>query len=201
MRNKVTITLFALFIIVVSSSLLAQTSVSVNTNDTIIKHYFNNFNDMHIGYYGTTQNCEAYNVYAFKYRWNWFLIINSGGNLSLMHINPPIKEKKINYLSKHFAEGISRSYAIEYTKLKKRKRDVVDMNIYGYYKFNRYGRKVIKGLVFLEYPFYTKGLIKWKIDEEKAKKKAEKKAAKELKPMEIESIKPEINENVPIKKN
>ncbi len=191
-----------------SNSIQAQKDTSLaqfQGQEQILVQYFNNFKDMHIGYYGTTQDCVPYDVYAFKFRWYWFLFVKKEGKLSLMHVRPPIKEKKIHYPSITLAEGIARCHELGYTKLVKRKRNVFDMKIYGFYKFNRFGRKVIKGQLLLEYPFYNKGFFSWQIDKEKAKKQAKKKAAKEatkkVNPEDIKSIKPEIDSDVPIKKN
>jgi len=203
MRKFSSITLTAIIYIALSINSLAQNNtspLSVNPTNPIDTNYFNNFNGMHIGYYGSTQNCEAYDIYAFKYKRNWFLIVSSGSNISFMHVNPPLIDKSINYPSKFFTEGIAKSHALGYTRLVKKKRNVVDMDIYGYYKFNRYGRKVIKGLLFLDYPFYTKGFFIWKIDEEKLKAMAAGKLEKELEPLKIETIKTELNENIPIEK-
>jgi hypothetical protein len=161
---------------------------------------------MHISHYGTTQNCEAYDVYAFKFRRFWFLFVKQGEQLSIMHIKPPIKETQIYYPSKEFAKGIAQCYALNYTKLVKRKRRVVDMDIYGFYKFNRFGRKVMKGLLLLEYPFYNKGFFKWKLDKKELKKKMENKSAtsaekakQKAKPEKIETIKNKVKKQVPVK--
>ncbi len=201
MKNLITFTLTVIICIAISFSALAQkdsTSTSVNVQDSAIISYLNNLTNLHIGYYGTTQNCEAYDVYAFKFRKNWFLIVSAKGNLSFMHINPPVEGMKISYPSKYFIEGIARSYALGYTKLLTKKRNVVDMDIYGYYKFKKHGRKVMKGILLLEYPFFKEGFLWWKIDEEKAMEIVEEKAAEEVKPLQLETIKPEINENIPI---
>jgi hypothetical protein len=201
MKNLITFTLIAILCIAISFNTLAQKdslSKSVNVQDSPIVSYLNNLTNLHIGYYGTTQNCEAYDVYAFKYHKNWFLIVSSKGNLSFMHINPPVEGKKISYPSKYFIEGIARSYSLGYTKLKTKKRNVVDMDIYGYYKFNKHGRKVMRGILLLEYPFFKEGFLWWKVDEEEAMKIIEEKAAEEVKPLQLETIKPEINQNIPI---
>jgi hypothetical protein len=80
---------------------------------------------------------------------------------------------------------------------KKRRKKVIDMHIYGFYKLNRFGRRSLKNLLLLEYPYYNKGFFKWQLNEEKARKKAEKKAAKEIakqaKIDAVESIKPTIS--------
>lgn len=197
---------FAILIVIISSAissnLLAQEESSKinNAKDSTLKSYLNNFNQMHIGYYGSTQNCEAYEVYAFKYKRQWFLFVNTGENLSVLMINPPIKDKKIDYPSKYFVEGIAHSYALGYTRLVKKRRNVIDMNIYGYYKFNKFGKKVTKGLLFLEYPNHTKGSLQLKIEEKKAKKIEEEKAKLNIESSQLESIKTEINEIVPVEK-
>lgn len=203
MRKIIHPTLLVLFLLTLSINLKAQDSLSttkINYKDSTLLGYLNNFNDMHISYYGSTQFCEAYNVYAFKYRKNWFLIVDAANKISVMHVNPPIKNKSIYYPSLYFIEGISKSHFIGYTKLVKKKKHVIDMDIYGFYKFNKYGRKVIKGLLYLEYPFYNKGILNWKLDEEKAEELVKNKIKEEIKPIEIETIKTEINENIPIEK-
>jgi len=201
MKNLITFTLTAIICISISFSAFAQedsTLTNDNAQESAIISYLNNLTNLHIGYYGSTQNCEAYDVYAFKYHKNWFLIVSAKGNLSFMHINPPVEGKKISYPSKYFIEGIAKSYALGYTKLKTKKRNVVDMDIYGYYKFKKHGRKVMKGILLLEYPFFKEGFLWWKVNEEEAMKIVEEKAAEEIKPLQLETIKPEINENIPI---
>lgn len=163
--------------------------------DTTILNYLENFNDMHVGYYGTTQSCEPYDVYAFKYRYHWFLFVKKDNKLSFMQIKPPIKNKEIDYPSRHFVEGLSRCYSLGYTRFVKRKRKVLDMDIYGYYKFNRYGRRVIRGLLLLEYPFYNKGIFSSKLEAEEIKVEAKEATEKELpekpeaKPNKLEILK------------
>lgn len=166
-----------------------NTSTIFYEKDTIILKHLENFKDMHVGYYGTTQRCEPYNVYAFKYRYHWFLFIKKDNKLSFMQIKPPIKDKEIYYPSRHFVEGLSRCYSLGYTKFVKRKRNVLDMDVYGYYKFNRYGRRVMRGLLLLEYPFYTKGFFSRKLKAEEVKKEA-KEAVKQKLPK-----KPEVKPN------
>ncbi len=143
-------------------------------SDSVILKNLKNFKNMHVGYYGTTQRCEPYDVYAFKYRYHWFLFVKKDNNLSFMQIKPPIKDKEIEYPSRHFAEGLSRCFSLGYTKFVKRKRKVFDMDIYGYYKFNRYGRRVMRGLLLLEYPFYNKGIFSSKLAADELKEEAKK---------------------------
>ncbi|PLX24276.1 MAG: hypothetical protein C0599_02635 [Salinivirgaceae bacterium] len=166
-----------------------------------IKQLLGDLKNYHIGHYGTTQNCVAYDVYALKYKWYWFLFIKQEENISLMMVRPPLKDKNIDYPSLFFSEGVARAYFHKYIKFKKRRKKVIDMHIYGFYKLNRFGRRAIKNLLLLEYPYYNRGFLKWQLNEEKAKKKAEKKAAKEAakqaKIDAVESIKPTISK-VPI---
>ena len=175
-----------------------DTTKTRQTNQEIgvVKKYFNNFKDTHISHYGTTQQCEAYDVYAFKFRRFWFLFIKQGDKLSLMHIKPPIKNTQIHYPSKALAKGIAQCYSLQYTKLVKRKQKVLDMDIYGFYKFNRFGKKVIKGMLLLEYPFYNKGFFKWQLDkkelEQNMKEKSTEEVKKKAKSKKIEAIKSKV---------
>jgi len=161
-------------------------------NDTITLAYLNNFQDVHVGYYGSTQHCEPYEVYAFKYRFHWFLFVKKKQEVSIMLINPPIKKKEIAYPTRYLAEGLAHSYAHNFVKLKKRKRDVLDIEIYGFYKFKRKGRKAMRGLMQLEYPFYRTGLFRRKISAKKIEKILKKEAeqiTEEVKPIKSEIVK------------
>lgn len=197
--------MFLLVAIVYMNSAKSQedeSSVLFDKGDTTIMQYLKNFEDMHVGYYGSTQNCEPYEVYALKYKYHWFLFVKKEDNVSLMQIKPPVKDKEIDYPSRFFAEGLARCYALNYTRFVKKKKDVFDMDIYGYYKFTRYGRKVMKGLLLLEYPFYKKGFLSWKLDEEKAQKMVEEELAKQTKSIKekVKPVKSEILDKLPIKK-
>lgn len=168
-------------------------------NDSITLSYLNEFKDAHIGYYGTTQRCEPYDVYAFKYRFHWFLFVKKESEVSILLISPPIKDKEIAYPSRFLAEGVAHCYAHKFVKLKKRKRNVMDIKVYGFYKFNRDGRKVMRGLMQLEYPFYGTGLFRRKISTkkiDKIKEKEEKKVTEEIKPITSEILK-EIPKEIP----
>lgn len=114
---------------------------------------FENLTDLHIGYYGTTQNCKSFNIYAFKYKRTWFFVANQNMNLTFLVARPPRTEGKVvlpgsNYL----LEGLSKANAHSYTNLKKRRRVIKDIEIYGFYKFHKPGKKAVKGLLLLEYP-------------------------------------------------
>lgn len=193
----------ALYVFIITPLTAQEDSLNVNLDDRkeSIKELMGHFKDLHIGHYGTTQNCVAYDVYALKYRWYWFLFIKQEDEVSMMMVRPPVKDKNIDYPSLFFAEGVARTYFHNYTKFKRRRKKVIDMYIYGFYKLNRFGRRSIKNLLLLEYPYYNKGFLKWQLNEEKAKKKAKKEALKEAakraKIKEVESIKPAINK-VPI---
>ncbi len=204
MKFKTKIFLFlpvAIFFISTAKSQEDQ-SVIFDKNDTTILQYLKNFDKMHVGYYGSTQNCEPYEVYALKYKYHWFLFVKKDDNVSLMQIKPPVKNKEIDYPSRFFAEGLARCYALNYTRFVKKKRDVFDMDIYGYYKFTRNGRKVMKGLLLLEYPYYKQGLFSWKLDEEEAKKMVEEELAKQTESIKekVKPVKSEILDKLPVKK-
>jgi hypothetical protein len=62
-----------------------------------IKQLLGDLKNYHIGHYGTTQNCVAYDVYALKYQWYWLLFIKQEDNISLMMVRPPLKGKNIDY--------------------------------------------------------------------------------------------------------
>jgi hypothetical protein len=150
---------------------------------------FNNFSTLHIGYYGTTQNCKPFNIYCFKYRHTWFLIANQNMNISFFTLYPPRTESNdIVSGSPYLLQGLGKAYTNNYTKIKKRRRVVKDLEIYGFYKFNRPGRKSIKGLLYLEFPETDPGPpwpFKWIAD------KAQKKAAEKIKG--AKGVIPEIN--------
>jgi hypothetical protein len=150
---------------------------------------FNNFSDLHISYYGTTQNCKAFNIYCFKYRRTWFLIANQEMKITFFTLRPPrIESTNIVSGSSFLLDGLGKAYANQYTKLKRRRKVVKDLEIYGFYKFNRPGRKSVKGLLFLEYPEIDPGPpwpFKW------AAGKAEEKAAEKVD--QAKGIIPEIN--------
>jgi hypothetical protein len=200
MKNKLKLLSALALYLSIAFNLSAQedsVKVELSNRKESIRNLMGNFKNLHIGHYGTTQNCVAYDVYALKYRWYWFLFIKQDEEISMMIVRPPLKDKNIDYPTLFFAEGVAKSYFYNYTKFKKRRRKVIDMHIYGFYKLNRFGKRAIRNLLLLEYPYYNKGFLKWQINEEKAEKKAEKKALKEAaktaKIKEVESIKPVIN--------
>ena len=139
---------------------------------------FKNFSNLHISYYGTTQNCKPFNIYCFKYKRTWFLIANQEMNITFFTLRPPrVESANIVTGSNFLLQGLGKTYANQYTFLKKRRKVVKDLEIYGFYKFNRPGRKSVKGLLYLEYPELEPGPpwpFKWiagkaeeKIDEAK----------------------------------
>jgi len=196
--------LFTLIIFVFINNIYSQeeTDSIPETPTDQIATFFNHFQDLHVSYYGNTQNCVSYNVYAYKYRKFWFLIIKRDEQISIMIANPPLKNKEIDTPDQYLLEGIARSEFHKYTKLKKRKKSVLDMQLYGYYKFNRFGRKVAKGLLLLQYPYYYKGFLSNRLDPEKAAEEAAKAAEKAAKDgfklfgkkKKIEAAQPAIDE-------
>jgi hypothetical protein len=154
---------------------------------------FNSFSDLHISYYGTTQNCKPFNIYCFKYRRTWFLIANQDMKITFFTLRPPrVESTNIVSGSNFLLHGLGKAYANQYTKLKRRRKVVKDLEIYGFYKFNRPGRKSVKGLLFLEYPEVETGPpwpFKWMAG------KAEEKAAEKVD--QAKGIIPEINTEIP----
>ena len=151
--------------IVYISTLSAQNVDSLTTDptDTVQPKFlginpeslanFNDLADLHISYYGTTQNCKPFNIYSFKYKKSWFFIANQDNILTFFVVNPPrLENQKIVSGSDFLLSGLGRGYKHSYMKLKRRRRVVKDLEIYGFYKFTRTGKKSIKGLLLLEYP-------------------------------------------------
>jgi len=205
MKLTLKITLFALINLMLLDLQAQEDSLMLNDSvePKALESKFEGLTKMHVSYYGSTQNCEPYTVSAIKYKRNWFLIINTNDRMSFIHINAPFSDGKIIYPSQLFIESIAKSHVLCYTKLKKKKATVNDMDIYGYYKFNKFGRKVIKGLLYLEYPYYKKGFLFWKFDREKAQEFIEEKYSEMPGFEQLETIKTEINEinnSVPIEK-
>lgn len=174
MKIKVLIFFFAASIATAFSQEKASTPPTNCDSAFEISALFNNFKDMHKAYFGTTQDCKPYYIYAFKYKKTWFLIVQQTKGGSMLIVRPPrSEENKIDDASKFSITAISKAYINNYTKLKKRKRDVLDMSFYGIYKFNRPGRKAIKGLLLFEYP---------QIEEEASKPEVPGKPEKPAKP-------------------
>lgn len=141
----------------VVDSLIIDTTVTETPKftgiDSKVIAELNEFKEMHISYYGTTQNCKPFNIYSFKYRWTWFFIANQDNNVTFFVVKPPrLKTKEITPGSEFLLTGIGKSHNLSYTKLKKRRKIVKDLEVYGFYKFHKPGRKAIKGLLLLEYP-------------------------------------------------
>ena len=168
MKKFIFILLFAVTFYEISEAQTDSSKVSIDTAS--IAKYFGDFSLLHIGYYGTAQNCIPYNIYAFKFRSKWFFYIVENKRISLMLVNPPI-DKKIDYPSNYLAIGLAHCFPLNYTKFKKRKRSVMDISIYGFYKFNKFGKKVMKGLILLDYPKVKKPSIVKKVVDKTLKKK------------------------------
>ena len=165
--------LVSLFAMSYAQNDTSKTNIIIMDTASISK-YFGDFSLLHIGYYGTAQNCIPYNIYAFKYKKKWFLYVVENKTISLMLINPPLPDKKIDYPSSYLAVGLAHCFPLNYTKFVKRKRSVMDINIYGFYKFNKYGKKVMKGLLLLDYPEIIKpGIVKKTVEKFSKKKKDE----------------------------
>lgn len=130
----------------------APDSISSNEISSILSE-FKDFSELHIGFYGTTQNCLPFMVYGFKYKRTWFLIADQNKNITFLVVNPPRSESKIVAKGSNFLLlGLGKTYTNNYLKLKKRRKIVKDIEIYGFYKFNKPGKKAVKGLLLLEFP-------------------------------------------------
>ncbi len=179
---------FSILIFNISSSLAQSTSDSLfSPFKKEILTEFKDFKDVHIGYYGTTQNCLPYNVHGFKYRRTWLLVANQESNLTFLVIKPPRTEEVMLPGSDFLFLGLGKTYTNNYLKLKKRKRSVKDVELYGFYKFKRFGRKSLRGLLFLEYP-KTESEPPWPFKWLKGK------AVEAVEPIEV--VIPEINTDV-----
>jgi len=119
----------------------------------IVKN-FESFENMHIGYYGTTRNCDPYYIYAFKYKSTWFLVANQEEKMSLIVTNAPRQESKKNVLtgSEFALEAVSKAYINDYIKFKDKKKEEKEIDIRGFYKFNKAGKRSMKGILLLDYP-------------------------------------------------
>lgn len=127
-------------------------SVVVDQKSEIVSE-FGGLSSLHIGYYGTTQNCLPFNVYGFKYKRTWFLIAAQNTSSTYLVIKPPRTSEDIVYTGSDFLfTGIAKSFSNNYLELKNRRRTVKDIQLYGFYKFNKPGKKAIKGLLYIEYP-------------------------------------------------
>lgn len=144
-----------LFCIIVSNPLYAQITkdIKIEESHTKIICNFDDFSSLHIGYYGTSQNCTHYYIYGFKYKKTWCLVAKQDNNITFLVTNAPHKPKNTIASGSNFLlEGISLAYMNKYLKYKKKKKEEKEIDIRGYYKFNKKGRKAMKGLLLLEYP-------------------------------------------------
>ncbi len=149
---KVAIAFIYLFL---SIQLKAQITKDIEIEQAHIKAMcnFNSFKTLHIGYYGVSENCTHYYIYAFKYKKTWLLVANQNDNITFLISNPPRKEKHaLTQGSTFLLEGLSLTYLNGYTRFKNKKKEEKEIDIRGFYRVNKKGRKAIKGMLLLEFP-------------------------------------------------
>ncbi len=159
---------------------------------------FDDFNALHIGFYGTTENCSHYYIYGFKYKKTWLMVANQQEKVNFLVCNPPrqAEKKLLKPGSNILLEGISLAYMDNYLKFKDKKKEVKEIDIRGYYKFNRLGKKAMKGILYLDYPKVKKKFpLPWPLsllqkDKEELKEEAEAETEQEVQELMEEATQP-----------
>lgn len=142
---------FPLFLIICFSSaiLMAQSADSTSFKQEII----NKLETLTVSFSGNAQNCVPYDVYAFKYKRSWLIVMKENDNLALFLTKPPRTDEKLYVASDFLLDGLSKIIPNgSYYKKKNRRRVVNDIEIYPFYKLKRRGKQVMKGLLLLELP-------------------------------------------------
>lgn len=138
-----------LFLFLTSSGLYAQSTDSTNFKQKVI----NKLETLTVSFSGNAQNCIPYDVYAFKYKRSWLIVMKESDNLALFVTKPPRSEEKLYVASDFLLDGLAKVIPNEsYYKKKNRRRVVNDIEIYPFYKMKRRGKQVMKGLLLLELP-------------------------------------------------
>ncbi len=116
--------------------------------------YLGQFKKLDVSYIGSTQNCVGYDIYALKYKRSWFLAITvqDSPNLTVFIEKPPRSEEKLPKVSDFTIEGLNGILVNQYTKKKTRRKKVNDLELYGFYKLRRQGKRVAKGILYVEFP-------------------------------------------------
>lgn len=129
--------------------LKAQEADSTSFNQEVI----NKLETLTVSFSGNAQNCIPYDVYAFKYKRSWLIVMKESDNLALFMTNPPRSEEKLYVASDFLLDGLSKIIPnTTYYKRKNRRRVVNDIEIYPFYKLKKRGKQVMKGLLLLELP-------------------------------------------------
>lgn len=131
------------------SGLTAQSTDSTSFNKEVISK----LETLTVSFSGNAQNCIPYDVYAFKYKRSWLIVMKESDNLALFVTKPPRSEEKLYVASDFLLNGLAKIIPNEsYYKKKNRRRVVNDIEIYPFYKMKRRGKQVLKGLLLLELP-------------------------------------------------
>ncbi|MTI22449.1 hypothetical protein E1176_15560 [Fulvivirga sp. RKSG066] len=140
---------FSLLSISFSFDLMGQ-EVSATADNSALA---DRFKSLDVSYLGTTQNCIPYDVYALKYHNTWVLTILEQETVATFVTRPPRSDEKVHTASTYFTEGVSYLVEIDsYFKKKKRKKTVNDLELYGFYKLNKKGKRAMRGMLLLELP-------------------------------------------------
>ncbi len=131
------------------SGLVAQSTDSTSLNQEVISK----LETLTVSFSGNAQNCIPYDVYAFKYKRSWLIVMKESDNLALFVTKPPRSEEKLYVASDFLLDGLSKIIPnTTYYNRKNRRRVVNDIEIYPFYKLQRRGKQVMKGLLLLELP-------------------------------------------------
>ncbi len=131
------------------SGLIAQSTDSTSLKQDVISK----LETLTVSFSGNAQNCIPYDVYAFKYKRSWLIVMKESDNLALFVTKPPRSEEKLYVASDFLLDGLSKIIPNPtYYKRKNRRRVVNDIEIYPFYKLKRRGKQVMKGLLLLELP-------------------------------------------------
>ena len=142
------LTLWSIGLFLSSISYAQEVDTTASKNEMITR-----FKTLDVSYLGTTQNCIPYDVYALKYYNSWILTIIEKQTLGIFITRPPRSEEQIHTGSQYFMQGAS--YLVEfknYLKKKSRRKVVNDLELYGFYKLNRLGKRTMRGLLLIELP-------------------------------------------------
>lgn len=147
-------TYFKHILILIFFNLISFVSFSQEPDSSInSQKIIENLKTLTVSFSGNAQNCIPYDVYAFKHKRSWFIVMLEGQNLALFITNPPRTEEKLYVASDYLLDGLSRIVPnTNYYAQKNRRKVVNDIEIYPFYKLSKRGKQVMKGLLLLELP-------------------------------------------------
>ncbi len=142
------------FFLLITVACLPLISNAQEADTTAIKsEIINRFKTLDVSYLGTTQNCIPYDVYALKYYNSWILAVIENQTVGIFVTRPPRSKERIHTASLYFMEGTSKLIELKnYLKKKSRRKVVNDLELYGFYKLNKLGKRTARGLLLLELP-------------------------------------------------